>query len=29
MSDDGFDNLGKFAWEVVKSNRPKVNVSAD
>jgi len=33
MSDDekegGFDNLGKFAWEVVKANRPKVNVSAD
>jgi hypothetical protein len=24
-----FDNLGKFAWEVVTSNRPKVNATAD
>ena len=29
MSGDGFDDLRKFAWEVVKSNRPKVNLSAD
>ncbi len=29
MGDEGFVNLGKFAWEVVKDNRPKVNLSAD
>ncbi len=28
MSDE-FTALGKFAWDVVTSNRPKVNVSAD
>src|SRR4051794_24807899 len=24
-----FENLGKYAWEVVKANRPKVNTEVD